>query len=378
MKVSLKIILTCLVTAILFLLMVYVNNKAPQWAYKFHEQDYASLVGMDNSEFEQRIRECTYNLIESESWGGKPLVRHQNLWSFLTKKNSISVYEYGEYGLFMHYAYLYAQNKQDDALKVLIKNKFDKGFKESKGETIVRNDQIAYGNIAIDLYNETHDPFYKEFSDKLYLRLDSIEQTEGIILYREGSSEQHVDAIGLVCPFLFYYAQTFQNEHSKEMGERMVKEYIKWGTDDVTGIPVQTYGINSHVKYNHANWGRGISWFLIGTRDMPSPDSLEKARLELLDSTLLSNKRHLYCQYFDQGDIPDMSATIPVLYHLIDKKKMTMSKDELTTLLSPYCDKEGIVRYCSPSIAYPHQSVDCTISSLWGQGLLLYLLSIVE
>ncbi len=196
--------------------------------------------------------------------------------------------------------------------------------------------------------------------------------------YREGSNEQHVDAIGLVCPFLYYYSSVFEEPHSAEIANKMAGDYIKYGTDEITGIPVQTYKFHSYVKCNHADWGRGISWFLLGTRMMASTDSITQKRLNLLDSTLVSDSDKLYCHYFSQEDEPDMSSTIPILYHLLDKNLISMSKDEFSKLVSPFFDADGIVRFCSPSISYPHEKVTPYTSSLCFQGLSLYILSLFD
>ena len=205
--------------------------------------------------------------------------------------------------------------------------------------------------------------------------MDSIDNVEGLVLYSEGTTEQHVDAIGLVCPFLYYYANTFNCKHAQDVGRKMCEEYVRWGSDPITGIPVQTYDINNHVNLNHSNWGRGISWYLMGVLQMKSSDSIVKERVALLETTLLLQKNHLYHQYFSQGGIPDMSATIPVVYYLISKGRLTLSKKELTGLFSPYCDEYGVVRYCSPSISFPHEGVQSTIKSLQSQAMLLYMLS---
>ena len=297
MKLKYIFAICCLVTAVIVHEINYVNKMGPLWASDYYNASFVSAK-TDNSEFfEKLIRDANYQLIETEGkYMSKPLVGYRSIWAWLTRDRSFSQYSYGEYALLMHYTFLYAQHKNDVSLIQLIQKKFDDGFRVG-GAKIVRQDQIAYGNVAIDLYKQTSDDFYKQFADKLYFRLDSINRREGIILYREGSSEQHVDAIGLVCPFLFYYANTFNNPHAQEMSNKMCEEYVRWGTDNVTGIPVQTYNINNHVKLNHANWGRGISWYLMGLSQMKSLDSTVNKRVALLEATLLSQKNHLYHQY---------------------------------------------------------------------------------
>lgn len=360
-----------------FIIIIFVtDNYVPVLAKKYYAYSFTSCSTDNGADFEALVREGTIKTIKEESWNNKSLATSKNLRAYLFR-NKPSVWGYGEYALLLHYAYQYANVNNDTEIKELVKNKFGK-FLSNGGDKIVRNDQIAYGNVAIDLYLDTHDISYKKFADLIYLRLDSINEKEGIVKYREGSNEQHVDAIGLVCPFLYYYSSVFKNSKSAEMADKMTGDFVKFGTDEVTGIPVQTYKLESHVKCNHADWGRGISWFLLGTRGMVSIDSITQRRLNILDSTLVSDNDRLYCHYYSQDDEVDMSATIPILYHLLDKRLISMSKDEFSKLVSPYFDDEGVIRFCSPSISYPHEPTTLYTTSLCFQGLSLFMFSLLD
>lgn len=372
-----KVILTCMAAFSVICITIIVNNNVPTLAKKYYTYCFSSLSTDNGDEFEEIVRKGTIMTIKEESWNSKPLVNSKSLISYFFKKKT-SVYGYGEYALLLHYAYQYANIKDDKEIKELVKNKFDNAFIFNAAGGIIRNDQVAYGNVAIDLYLETHDDVYQKFAYSIFQRLDSINQREGVVKYREGSNEQHVDAIGLVCPFFYYYSSVFENPHSAEIANKMAGDYLKYGTDDITGIPVQTYKFHTYVKCNHADWGRGISWFLLRTRMMATTDSLTQRRLDMLDCTLVSDSDKLYCHYFSQEDEPDMSSTIPILYHLLDKKLISMSKDEFSKLVSPFFDTEGVVRFCSPSISYPHEPATPYNTSLCFQGLSLYLLSLLD
>lgn len=370
-----RTLIICVAVMSVIIIIFIIDKYVPVLAKKYYVYSYASCETDNGADFEALVRKGTIKTIKEESWNVKPLATRTTMSSYF--RNKTSVFDYGEYALLLHYAYQYANVKGDKEIKGLVKNKFDKAF-ISNGVKIIRNDQVAYGNVAIDLYLDTHDVAYKKFADLIYLRLDSINEKEGIVKYREGSDEQHVDAIGLVCPFLYYYSSVFKNSKSAEMADKMAGDFVKFGTDEVTGIPVQTYKLESHVKCNHADWGRGISWFLLGTRRMVPSDSITQRRLDILDSTLVSDNDRLYCHYFSQDDEVDMSATIPVLYHLLGKRLISMSKDEFSKLVSPYFDDEGVIRFCSPSISYPHDLVTSYTSSLCFQGLTLYMLSLFD
>ena len=71
-----------------------------------------------------------------------------------------------------------------------------------------------------------------------------------------------------------------------------------------------------------------------------------------------------------------MSATIPVLYHLVLKGKNDFSKDEYVNLIAKYFDSDGFLGFCSTSISRPHVTVAKTTTNLMSFGLALYVLTL--
>ena len=355
--------------------LVIIDRYVPLFVRKYYRYSYKSLNVKNGEEFERAIRNATFKLIESESWGGKPMARDDSFSQYMFKKlfGSNNLIGYGEYGYLLHYAFLYAEKHNDQELMSLIKEKFDKNW--LKNFSVSRVDQSSYGNVAIDLYLWTHKHDYKLVADKFIAHFDSLDRSDGMIIYTVGKIDQDVDAIGLVPPFLFYYSDVFKSSRAQSMAVRMVEDFVKWGADPITGIPCQTYDIRNHIKKRHVNWGRGTSWYLLGVNQLVTKDSLISKRVDVLDSTLLKMDTYLFPQYLGEKGLPDMSATIPILYYLNSKGYIQLSKDELAQRLSPYIDEDGVIRYCSPSISKPHEGVNVLTTNLFCQGLLLYLIS---
>lgn len=394
MKVSIKDPSALLAAAIsfVFLLCVVVANKyVPKAIMRYYVSSFEPAVISDGEQFEILLRNGTYKMIQNESWGTKPYANKESLCDMLCHPPVPSVGEYGEYAILMHYAFLYAEQACDTDMQILVRAKFDKFYRDENVIPIVRTDQIAYGNIALDLYRWTRDDYYLSFAEGLFNRLDSIRQANGIILYRDNSAIQKVDALGVICPFLVHYGETTNNKRSIELSAEMVADYIRWGTDEVTGIPVKSYtAAEPHIKCNRANWGRGIGWFLEGAEAVLEADTLSYPivsemlyssnlykRVRLLIQTLYADSDCLYQQYYGEGDVPDMSATIPILL-FVHSKMSDMTKTELANLISPYFDKDGIMRYGSPSFSRPEKAVNVTITNLRVQGIALYLCSICK
>lgn len=353
----------------ILLLFILGNLYTPKIATWYNNKTFTSASTADSRYFERLLRDAAYKTIQEETWNGM-LGSYKTLLSYLSP--DVSVYEYGEFGLLMHYSYLYGKARNDNELCKLIKDKFDN--RVITGGGIIRNDQTTYGLVALDLYGSTHDKRYKRYADEIYSRLDSLHKRDGIVIYNNKHSEQRVDGIGLVCPFLFSYSSMFNNNSAREIANKMCQEFVRLGSDSGNGIPSKAYGLKSHIKHTSPNWGRGISWYLLGTNQMDKDDELIVGRMELLDSVLLSDDDQLYQQFLDEKGLPDMSTTIPIIWHLWSSGKLNMTRDELTRLVSPYCDRKGIVRYCS-GLVYSKTGVDNKISNLFVQGLLLYMYS---
>ena len=168
MKQKYKFAICCLVTAVIVQVANYVNRMGPLWASDYYNASFVSAKTDNAESFEKLIRDACYHMIEAEGkYKIKSLPRYRSVWSYLTRDRSTTEYGYGEYALLMHYSFLYAKRKGDVELQELIRNKFDKGFRNNSGGGIIeRQDQIAYGNVAIDLYKWTSDVYYKQFADK--------------------------------------------------------------------------------------------------------------------------------------------------------------------------------------------------------------------
>ena len=259
------------------------NQLFPSALKVYYEKTFTPLNVSDSNSFEALLRNNVYDVINMESWNKHPLAGKGSLVKRL--RNRIPVWEYGEYGLLLHYAFSYAKNKNDTMLIALIKQKFDNALEN--GLQIKRSDQIAYGNVALDLFEVFHDDKYKIFCNRISRMVKNAVQRDGLFLYREGSKEQNVDAIGLVVPFLVNYSKVFKDTVIYQVAYDMVSDYVKFGVDYLTGVPAQTYDLVSHVKLNHANWGRGISWFLLGTQEVELQNENEKKTFTIVGQRII-------------------------------------------------------------------------------------------
>lgn len=273
----------------------------------------------------------------------------------------------------------YMQKKKDTILLKYVKDKFDHGMLGKSSVPVIRNDQIAYGCIAMELAKTfANNTKYIKFCSNLMNRLDSMEKADGVVLYHEGDLHQHTDGIGLVCPFLTQYGITYNDKHAIQMARNMCEDYVTYGVDYSNGLPAQAYHTVTKIKDYRSNWGRGTSWFLLGIMGLDSLSSQSLSIMEKTDSTLVS-LGPLYSQYLGTVDAssPDMSSTIPILYYLHKKRLININREKFAKLISPYVDEYGIIRFNSPSISRPDESPNSYQSHFLSQGIALYLMSIL-
>lgn len=286
---------------------------------------------------------------------------------------NISVYDYGEQGHLMWYTIQVAISNKDEQLIKFIKSKFDNVFL-STNNIISKTDQAIYGCVAIELYKLTKDNRYKDFSNKIFLFLKGFDDKYGLICYRVGL-EQQVDLLGFVCPFLSEYGRTFASKKATELSAKLIDNYAKFGVDERTGIPVQGYNLKSKIKTGYANWGRGISWYIIAVSSVNKKElNLDtRHKIEIFTETLNKIMNDgLITQFPGHSKIIDMSATLPVIYFLHKESRITINSSDFIKKVAPFIHDDGLVGFNSPSIT----SGAAPVANLYhdmSQGMLVIL-----
>ena len=87
----------------------------------------------------------------------------------------------------------------------------------------------------------------------------------GSFRYRpaHGSMFVFVDGIGLACPFLYRYGETFGDQKYKELALVQIVNFLSYGMDG-EGLPYHGYDLTDDCKYGIIGWGRAVGWLLRG------------------------------------------------------------------------------------------------------------------
>lgn len=193
-------------------------------------------------------------------------------------------------------------------------------------------DQVPMGCSFINMYLLSKQKKYLNAVKKIVEYLDQRFCSDGL-LYRENSSVQLVDTLGMVVPFLVKYSSNVRKDNKYiniaiSLVETFESKAVTYG-----GSIAHGYDIKTNMLLGSTNWGRGYGWYLLAKAFLKSE---AKCRIENI------NYSHQFiCQ---EESLFDSSSKL-----LIDYYRLTMEKD-FNVDISKYnfmVRKNGLVDYCT-------------------------------
>ena len=135
---------------------------SPKIARKYYNYKFTPISYNSEKDFENKFRASTLTLLNDNIATDESIIYYHTIDDFihhiLKGKELYSVFEYGEFGYFLHYLFQYAATNGDEKTLKEIKRRIDYGLLKQTGDfQVVRNDQCAYGCILLDLYNKYGD-----------------------------------------------------------------------------------------------------------------------------------------------------------------------------------------------------------------------------
>ena len=163
---------------------------------------------------------------------------------------------------------------------------------------IYNMDNVMNGYSLLYVYDRTRDIKYKQAADKLYQWICDYSKEMGNPLpYRKHHpTHVYVDGLGMIVPFLCRYGAMFGNKEAMELGIRQIADFLKYGMDEVTGLPYHGYDIRTKVKQGIIGWGRAVGWLMPAMADSLGylPEEKEKQEITAAFEKLIIT----VCQYF--------------------------------------------------------------------------------
>lgn len=190
-------------------------------------------------------------------------------------------------------------------------------------------DDLLAGETLLDIYLETQrgpSDFSGNLSagkckaavDRLAAFADKhAKDGAGSLIYRpaHGETTVFVDGVGLACPFLYRYGETFGKQEYRELALLQIENFLSCGMDGATGLPYHGYDAADGCKYGIIGWGRAVGWLLRGmTGCMISEYGREKLKTPytaLVDAVLAYQRQDGYFSWQMQAveGPADTSAT---------------------------------------------------------------------
>lgn len=267
------------------------------------------------------------------------------------------------YGL-TSYALAYSRK---DILDIII-TRVDKSINRDGKLTyqLRRLDQIPFG-MTLMLLNHFTTKNYSAAISQIYNFVLDRYKSDGTMLYMHGTKFQHVDSLGMYVPFLSIYGQFFNDNLSKEIIHKGVEEYLKYGVDDVTGMPAHGFNRETKIKIGSINWGRGLGWYLLGLSFVD----------DFNDERLNKSINELELTQFP-GQISEFDSSTALMVNIYKYKKELKDKPNSLDFIKPHISKQGNVESCSgDTYTYNRYAMMFGPSEL-SNGLLLYLGSLLK
>lgn len=290
----------------------------------------------------------------------------QDLKAFFSKKRNTET----KNNFFTAYAMVgmsyYAAVKRDSLLMNEIKKKSE-NFINSKESTltypITKIDQAPIGILFLNLYKWYKDPVYLNVAKKLFEKVKTMRQPNGVIMYSAYSNCNYVDALGMYVPFLMEYYNETTDTLAYQIADFNMKEYYKYGVNHATGIPAHGYNTKNGIQVGSINWGRGIGWYLLAAAYCPQIDDKN-----LMHSLSVSE----YTQF--PGNSEHFDSSTALMFEIYKQSKQPNRQLSLD-FIKPHIRTNGYIDDCSGD-TYNFNSYSQSFSeSELCNGLLLILAS---
>ncbi len=85
----------------------------------------------------------------------------------------------------------------------------------------------------------------------------------GTLPYVLEYKEHYVDTLGMVCPFLIKYHQTYGCPEAFELAKRQLDEFYAYGINERTGLPVHCFRPDNKMPLGIYGWARGCGWLAL-------------------------------------------------------------------------------------------------------------------
>lgn len=192
-------------------------------------------------------------------------------------------------------------------------------------------DQVPMGCCYINMYCIGKQGRYLEAANEIAEYLKKRFYSDGL-LYREFSSVQLVDTLGLVVPFLVKYSELTNDDDYISIANHLVKTFESKAITS-NSLVVHGYDTKTNLLLGSANWGRGFGWYLLAKTFLKSKIKCSIGGM---------NYSHQFiCQ---EESLFDSSSKLLIdYYRLVMEGDFNVDINEYNSMVR----KNGLVDYCT-------------------------------
>ena len=179
-------------------------------------------------------------------------------------------------------------------------------------------------------------------------------QTDGTVPYNRSLADiRFVDTVGMVCPFLWLYAETYDCPDAKALCMRQIREYAAYGVHDKLCLPVHCFRTANGAPLGIYGWGRGCGWYALALSELLSMDAdvLELA-VPFADALLLYQQENgawsrqlLYEGGGESSATAMLGFFMAVLYSRTQSENYKRSAEKAKAFLRSATRRSGAVDY---------------------------------
>jgi len=218
-------------------------------------------------------------------------------------------------------------------------------------------DQVSMGMVALKLYKQTNNSVYKNLCDNIIVYLiDNIDKKYNIVLYRKGENFHYVDVLGMICPLVLMYAETFNRPDLIEFSNKQIDFYIKNGLS-VSHLPYHSIELSNYTPMGSSNWGRGLGWYMLALSatlkytniDNNKKYSYFKEEMDLLITNLKNFQQDQYWGQFlgiSKKWNVDTSVSCMIVYSML-QANYSIDINDFYKFIKPLTKKNGAVDFTS-------------------------------
>ncbi|WP_139856280.1 glycoside hydrolase family 88 protein [Aequorivita sinensis] len=302
----------------------------------------------------------------------------ETLYSLYVRKPQKEFKTYNYPKAYLYYGLSSYLLKNKDSINLSkVKLSFDK-LLNSRGEPTFnfdKVDQVPFGLTAINLHKVYGDEKYLKFCEVLFNKIKSLQNDDGLILYRENGLVQLNDVLGMIVPFLVDYSEYVNRPEALLIAKKQLEFYVEYGVDKETYLPTHGIDLRSNTKVGPTNWGRGIGWYFLGLSHYYKATGEFSQEFKGLSKTLaeLRMENDLWSQFPGSSSLFDASSTTMFIYAMDIKGELSNKKELINSLFS-YISHDGFILHTSGDTYGINDYSKSFGTSELSQGFLLLIL----